>query len=351
MNREMTTASPSTELIQLDDRLVRLVLVPIVGVGIPVYTGLYEGIVPGTGLWWLATVYFILISFVLWQGNRFLWAKLRGRPDWLDRPVLRLLVLATVCVCYTTCLCIALLLVWYRIRGVAQIDWHTIRISTMVSVVSVVAIVHVYETVYLIRQRRADQAEREKLQQARALAEVAALKAQIDPHFLFNSLNTLVGLTEEDPHRATEFTVTLAGVYRYVVANRNRELIPLMDEIRFLEKYHSLLQLRFGDAVRLDLPPLTPHAQHSLVPPVSLQCLLENAVKHNRCSIEQPLRVTVEFEPGAIVVSNEKRPLADPPPGAATGLRNLDERCKALTGKGIRIRNEDGRFAVALPLV
>jgi hypothetical protein len=347
----MITQSSATELIQLDDKLVRLVLVPVVGIVIPAFTGLYDGMDPRTPLSWLATGYFVLISFVLWQGNRFLWVRLRGRPDWLEHPVLRILLLGTASVSYTMVVCATLVVLWQRIQGLSKPNWHAVQVSTLVTVICVIVIVHSYETVYLIRQRSRDQAEREKLDRARALAEVAALKSQIDPHFLFNSLNTLVGLTEEDPERVTEFTLTLADVYRYVVANRNRELIPLAEEIRFLEKFHSLLRLRFGDGVRLELPALPPHDQHSLVPPVSLQCLLENAVKHNQYSNEKPLRVVIELKPGAIVVWNATRQLTTRAPGAQTGLRDLDARCKLVSGAGIEVRNEGGRFIVVLPLV
>lgn len=348
----MATHSPANaDPIQLDDRLVRLLFAPVLGIAIAGLTGLYDGIRPGLPLFWVATVYFILVSCLIWQGNRFLWAKMRGRPDWLEHPLLRVFLLGTASVSFTIVTCVALLMVWQRIEGLARPNWRSIEVSTLVTVVSVTFIVHTYETVYLIRQRRQDQVQRESLERDRARAEVAALKAQIDPHFVFNSLNNLVELTEADPERATEFTLRLADVYRYVVANRNRELIPLMEEIQFLESYRALLGLRFGRSILLQLPTLSTRAQHYLIPPVSLQLLLENAVRHNQFCDEKPLRVVVELGERMIVVSNETRPLAVATPGAQTGLRNLEERCRLSAGRGIAIREERGRYLVEVPLV
>ena len=189
------------------------------------------------------------------------------------------------------------------------------------------------------------------MERARARAELAALESQVDPHFVFNSLNTLVELTEENPERATEFTLTLADVYRYIVAHRNCELVPVIDEIGFLGKYYSLLRLRFGQGLHLHLPVLAPRHLSYRIPPASLQLLLENAVKQNEFSEESPLRVAVELHEHAIVFSNDRRGKQAPPLGANVGLKNLDERCKLVSGRGIEILDDGVKFVVVVPLV
>jgi sensor histidine kinase YesM len=306
---------------------------------------------PARPIFWVASGFFILISVVIWQGNRFLWSKLRGRPDWLDHPVKRLLLLGITSLSFTTLACVGLLLTWQWLAGFARPDWRLVETATLTTVLSVGVIVHTYETVYLIRQRRRDRVEYERMERARARAELAALESQVDPHFVFNSLNTLVELTEENPERATEFTLTLADVYRYIVAHRNCELVPVIDEIEFLGKYYSLLRLRFGQCLHLHLPVLAPRHQTYLIPPASLQLLLENAVKHNEFSEESPLRVAVELHEHAIVFSNDRRGKQAPPPGANVGLNNLDERCKLVSGQGIEIQDDGATFVVVVPLV
>jgi len=302
-------------------------------------------------MFWAASGFFILTSVLIWQGNRFLWSKLRGKPDWLEHPVKRLLLLGMTCVPFTTAACIVLLATWQWLAGFERPDWRLIKTATLETVLAVGAIVHTYETVYLIRQRRRDRVAFERVERARARAELAALESQVDPHFVFNSLNTLVELTEENPERATEFTLTLADVYRYIVSHRNCELVPVSDEIGFLEKYYSLLRLRFGEGLRLQLPVLSPQHQIYGIPPVSLQLLLENAVKHNEFSEERPLRATVELHEHAIVFSNDRRGKPSPTPGANVGLKNLDERCKLVSGRGIEIQDDGARFVVVVPLV
>jgi hypothetical protein len=302
-------------------------------------------------MFWVASGFFILISILIWQGNRFLWSKLRGKPDWLDHPVKRLLLLGITSLSFTTLACVALLLTWEWLAGFGRPDWRLIETTTLVTVLSVGAIVHTYETVYLIRQRRRDRVKYERAERARARAELAALESQVDPHFVFNSLNTLVELTEENPERATEFTLTLADVYRYIVAHRNCELVPVAEEIGFLKKYYSLLRLRFGQGLELQLPVLSSRNQIHKIPPASLQLLLENAVKHNKFSEDSPLRVAIDMHDHAIVFSNDRRGKQAPALGANVGLKNLDERCKLVSGRGIEIQDDGARFVVVVPLV
>src|ERR1700694_1504795 len=126
-----STANP--ELIQLDDRRVRLLLAPVLGIAIAGLTGLYHGLGPEGPIYWIASAYFILISFLIWQGNRFFWRKLRGRPDWLEHPVRRLLLLAGTSVSFTTVACVALLAAWQWLAGFPQLNWRSIEISTLVT--------------------------------------------------------------------------------------------------------------------------------------------------------------------------------------------------------------------------
>ena len=326
-------------------------MAPVLGISLAAISGLYGGLRPAQPMFWAASGFFILISVLIWQGNRFLWSKLRGKPDWLEHPVKRLLLLGITCLPFTTVVCVALLVTWQWLAGFERPDWRLIEGATLATVFAVGVIVHTYETVYLIRQRRRDRAEFERVERARARAEMAALEAQVDPHFVFNSLNTLVELTEENPERATAFTLTLAEVYRYIVSHRNCELVPVSEEIGFLEKYYSLLRLRFGESVHLRLPALSSQHQVYRVPPVSLQLLLENAVKHNEFGEESPLRVAVELREHAIVFSNDRRGKQPPPLGANVGLKNLDERCKLVSGRGIEIQDDGARFVVVVPLV
>jgi hypothetical protein len=329
---------------------VRLVFTPVVGLAIANATGLYGPLTPSSAWYWIGTGYFILISLIIWQGNHAFWMKWRGYPDWLSAPMQRLFRLVATSFVYTIPVSLIMLYAWYRMAAFAPPDWRAIGSATLLCVVADLFIKSTYETVHLIRQRARDQLAVEQLARSKAQAELATLKAQIDPHFLFNCLNTLAGLIEEDPERAVGFTSTLADVYRYILCNHSRELVTLREELGFLDNYCSLLRLRFDDVLLLDVPDEPARSDQLWLPPVSLQLLLENAVKHNDFTTDRPLRVEVRLEPGVAVVTNTRQPSARSQATLRRGLRNLDERCRLTLNRGVQVEDLADRFTVRVPV-
>jgi LytS/YehU family sensor histidine kinase len=242
-----------------------------------------------------------------------------------------------------------MLYAWYAAVDLPP-DWPAIRFATLTSVICVVFITHVYETVYLIQQRESDILSFEKLERAKAQSELEALKNQLDPHFLFNSLNALSWLIENDSPRALAFNDNLADVYRYILSNRHRTLVSLAEELDFLRRYFALLKLRFDDAVHLDIPAETPAMENLYLPPIALQILLENAVKHNEFSREQPLTTTLKLEANSITLTNELRPRRHPSQASGVGLANLAERCRLILNRDLEIQQSPTHFSVRLPL-
>jgi LytS/YehU family sensor histidine kinase len=191
----------------------------------------------------------------------------------------------------------------------------------------------------------------ERADRARAEAELEALRAQLDPHFLFNSLNTLASLIDCDPPRARDYNERLARVYRYILASRGRALVLLSEELEFVEDYLSLLGVRFGDALRVSTEHVGVALDRKMVPPVALQVLLENVVKHNELSSSLPLEVRVVIENSRVSVSNPRRPRGDVTPSAHVGLRNLAERYRVVAQATIEVVDKADSFAVFLPLL
>ena len=334
--------------VALDDLHIRLAGIPLFGVVIPNLTGLFGTLGPRDLPYWLGYVWFVALSAAIWQGNRFFLLEQRRHYDWFDHPWRKVAVLLFANVFYTAPLTVAMLWGWYRARGL-EVDVQAVRVVALANVICVVFITHVYETVYLIQQRESDLVAVARLDRARAEAELAALRSQVDPHFLFNSLNTLAHLIPTDPAAALRFTEGLADIYRYVLTSRHRDLVPLSDEMRFAEAYVGLLQLRFGDAVSLRSD--VPAEPGVLVPAVSLQLLLENAVKHNAFDRASPLDIQVTVAGDRIRVENPRRPRATREGSPETGLQNLDERCRRITGRGIEVDRGGPTFSVALPLL
>jgi sensor histidine kinase YesM len=222
-------------------------------------------------------------------------------------------------------------------------------------VVTVLLSLFQHSRAFLLKWREAA-IRAERLEKESAVARLHSLRRQVDPHFLFNSLNALTSLVEEnDPARAVRFIRQLSQVYRYVLDSESQELVPLADELRFAESYLYLQKTRMGEAlaVEIDVPPA--HELASLfVPPLALQLLLENVVKHNTAFQAEPLRVAVRLDAAArtLTVRNTLRPrrlAASEKSGL--GLKNLAARYAFLTDKPLLMGEEGNEFVVTLPLL
>ena len=190
----------------------------------------------------------------------------------------------------------------------------------------------------------------EKLERAKAETELEALKNQIDPHFMFNSLNTLSFLIETDKIKALEFNDSLSDVYRYILMNKNKELVQLGEELTFLNNYYALLKLRFGNSINF-ISAIENDADNFLIPPISLQILLENAVKHNKFDEKEPLEINMTIKETSLIFVNEIRRKINKRESSKIGLKNLNERYKLITSKDIEITNDEINFTVKLPLL
>ena len=180
-------------------------------------------------------------------------------------------------------------------------------------------------------------------------SQLNALKAQINPHFLFNSFNTLVTIIEEDAAMAVEYVEKLSDFYRSILLLRDREVITIEEETALLKNYYYLLQKRFGDNLQLDIQL---NGEPGYVVPMTLQVLLENAVKHNVISKSKPLRVCVEkLDDGYIRVSNNIQPKTNREPSTGFGLQSIEKRYKLLANKPVRVHSGMEAFSIDIPVL
>ncbi len=175
------------------------------------------------------------------------------------------------------------------------------------------------------------------------------LKSQINPHFLFNSLNTLSELIYSDAKKADHYLQKLSGIYRYVLDNADMDLIPLQDEIDFVIQFFSLQKERDNDKISLSID-IKETKDYKIIP-VSLQLLVENALKHNSISREMPLIINISYHDGFIVVSNniQRRNVIEN--NTHKGLANLSERVRLILGKELIISEANYQFIVKLPII
>lgn len=177
------------------------------------------------------------------------------------------------------------------------------------------------------------------------------LKLKTDNHFVFNSLATLGGLIQTDPQAAMEFNSSMSSMYRYIVSRGDCKVVSMAEELSFMEEYRKNMTIRYGGIsihIEEDLERI-----NSLIPPLTLQGLVENAIKHNRHGSREQLTVTIghDGDRRRIVVSNNKLPLSRSLDSSGIGLETLDHRYIAICGKGITINDSDDEFSVSLPII
>ena len=341
--------------VDFDDRATMAIGSLGFGLAIPRLTGLFGPYGARDGVFWVGLVGFIALASAIWLGNRWLLFKQREHFDWFSHPLRKLLMLVVANVLYTAPITVLGLLAWFALAGL-PIDRTALQVVVLTNVICVLFVTHGYETMFLIRERESDLLRVERLDRLRVQAELAALKTQVDPHFLFNSLNTLGHLIQHDALRGREFCDTLADVYRYVLDSGQRDLVPLAEELAFVRRYHRLLELRSGGAIRLAVhADLEQAAWRWRIPPLALQALLENAVKHNQTSADEPLELTITLSAddaaaATVHAVNALRPRRSALPSAGVGLANLAARCALVTGAALAVRSGEGVFEVVVPL-
>jgi hypothetical protein len=349
---ETETQRIMTKKIILNDIAFRLIAIPICGIGIPLITRMIDHTSMSHGMLKLAYLYTIGIAWVVFQGNKFLHNTLRSYFDWHNKPYHKIGALLIVHPFFTIPVSVILLVTWYYVFNEGIIDWPVIKQTTLVIMLGVIFIVHIYETVFLVKEAESEMVRRSEVERAKVQAELDALKNQIDPHFMFNSLNTLSNLIEKHPDKAIAFNDHLADVYRYILSNKSRDLVLLSEELHFLKDYYALMKIRFGEVIRFSIEIPDHVTDKYLIPPISLQIPAENAIKHNEFSDDDPLQLKLVYNPdNTLTFSNKHTPKKQIRSSSGIGLENLNNRYRLITGKNMVVENQHGEFNVFLPLV
>ena len=218
--------------------------------------------------------------------------------------------------------------------------------STAISLI----IAMVFYAIYYYRYRQENKVKEQKIIANTASAKFDALKNQLDPHFLFNSLNVLSSLIEEDPYQAQKFTSSLSKVYRYVLEQKSKDLVLVDEELKFARTYVQLLKMRFEDSIVFDIPEAALNPESKIVP-LSLQLLIENAVKHNVVTSSKPLRLRVFEQEGELIVINNLQEKQVVKKSSGVGLYNIRERYALLTDRKVHIDKTATEFSVKLPIL
>lgn len=239
---------------------------------------------------------------------------------------------------------------WLGILGY-QLSEQDMKMGVMIGFAVNLIFLTLWEAIYIMEKHKESIAERELIRQMSLQQEFDVLKSQVNPHFLFNCFNTLSSLIAEDAVKAETFLNELSKVYRYLLRNNESSLSTLQSELRFIESYFRLLKTRHGDAIQLQME-IDKRYDNYLLPSLSLQLLVENAVKHNVLSKNKPLTIDIFTMAGnRLVVTNNLQRRTIKGPSNRIGLDNIRAKYDLLRQRGFQIMEDTKSFTVVLPLI
>ena len=330
------------------DRGMRLLFIPLLGLLIPFFSGAVTYSLYSVPALLAVHLYFAFVSFSIWQGCHWIHGKLRRHYPVKSSPYTKMIAIGLLSGMYGACIAGVLFIVWTKLSP-EVFSPVTLLQFILLSTFAVVMFTLLYEVLYLSRERQVDVHRANELDREKTLAELQALRNELDPHFLFNSLTSLSSLIRSDPAKALQFDQKLAQVFRYFLIIRNHDLIPLEKELAFLDDYIYLLQIRHEEKLQVQITG-RPLATGCVVP-CSLQLLLENAIKHTAFSAKRPLRICIELGPQVVCVTNNLQPKAEKVPSTEVGLANLNQRFRIICHREITVEKTETEFRVCLPVV
>ena len=228
--------------------------------------------------------------------------------------------------------------------------FYDVSAKAFMTIVLDLIVTYFYYSTYITNHWIKSIEKNEELKRENLLAKYEALKNQVNPHFLFNNLNTLSGMVEQKHEKTTDFIKKLSDIYRYVLEQNDKELVSIKDEIKFVDDYVFLTKMRFGEGLIFNSH-LT-KVQNLQVAPLGLQMLVENAIKHNIISDDMPLKIEMEIEDGFVIVRNNLQKKKTINSGIEPlGLETLKKRYAYLSGVSVEVIESDGKFIVKLPII
>ncbi|HHM0727197.1 MULTISPECIES: 2TM domain-containing protein [Elizabethkingia] len=224
-------------------------------------------------------------------------------------------------------------------------NWFFVNLALLIS-----AILHAKGFMQALKNATKKAVTEQKIIASSANAQFESLKNQLDPHFLFNSLNVLSALIEENPDNAQKFTSSMSKIYRYVLEQKDKEVVSLDEEINFARTYIELLKYRFEDSIMFHLN-IEDDNSKDFVVPLSLQLLLENCIKHNHATSAKPLQVEIFAKEGYLIIKNNLQKRELPNEKSGIGLSNIVQRYSLLTKRNVFIENDENTFSVKIPIL
>jgi two-component system, LytTR family, sensor kinase len=294
----------------------------------------------------------ILITFFIWEGNLRLDFLLDKIFPWQKNATKRALIQLFVTITFSAIGIFLSMIAFDKLvcplPPSTRDDFMTI--SIILGVLISIMIVAILVGIQFFNNWKKSMLEAEQYKNESLQAQLQNLKSQINPHFLFNNMSVLSSLVYKDQDKAVEFINQLSKVYRYLLDSKDSELVTVEEEMAFIKSYIYLLKIRFDSNIVFSIN-VGEDSLKKLVPPMSIQILLENTIKHNEVSSEQPLTVIIHSTTNALSVSNNLQLRSNKEVSLKNGLNNIRERYKYFTEQSIEIDNDTKSFTVKIPLL
>ncbi len=301
---------------------------------------------------WLFTVgYSLMLGYGLFL-NRYVASFIKNRwIHWVSHPVRSMFVAFAVTSLYSTFIILFVNWFWYIfLIGYSWSDFLVFgKLMLIIQYTALYIIILFFYAKAFFNEWRKSLLAEEALKQEAVSLQYKVLSNQVNPHFLFNSLNVLSSLIKLDKHRAEIFVGKLSNFYRDLLSVRGKEIVPLSEEVDFVNQYLNLQKERFGDNIMVDIQ--TNNLNNYQIIPMTLQMLIENAIKHNQVNKENNLQIKVYVMDNYLIVQNNIKPYLSPVDGEKLGLKNLSERYQFLSDRPFVIEKSNVTFTVKVPLL
>ena len=299
----------------------------------------------------IATTWSLVVWVTQWYGNEYIFETIDKRISWLEQPVKRLSLGFIALVVYSASAIILVNLVFTFIvfGGIPENLYTWALFNGRIAVIISLILATILTTISFFQSWRQAAVNEGKLRSEMLDYQYKSLVNQVNPHFLFNGLNVLTSLVHEDPDLAVKFIQQLSKVYRYTLENRDRELVSIEEEKKFIQSYLFLLNIRFEDSLNVELQ--LDETKKGMLIPMALQILVENAIKHNMISKQKPLNLKIESCDDVICVSNNLQLPENKPHSTGFGLENIKKRLRLLSDKGLELEQTETTFTAMLPIL
>lgn len=290
-------------------------------------------------------------SVVIFEGNLRIDNWLNQKYSWATMPKKRTISQFLTSLIYTVFLLYILMFTIHILKsGKYELFNPKMRQVLIPAIFITIAVIAMDISYQFFKAWKQSLIEVEKYKTESANAQLQNLKNQLNPHFLFNNLSVLTSLVYKDQDKAVDFINQLSKVYRYLLDNKDKELVSLEDELTFIRSYTYLLQIRFDTNIKFDIQ-VENNVLQKLVPPMAIQILVENAIKHNELSEALPLTVSIKNRGDVLEVTNNLQLRTNTEPSSKTGLKNIKDRYHYFTSEPVEIIERTSAFVVKIPLL